>query len=241
RDVPFELCLSQRLCHPKLRDGFNCNTTTTRNAQNPHKSIEKLAAFPMRATNQGVITGHLRLQGYTRASAVCGKASLPARSPTCLTAISTVCIITGYVGIFVESVSWIAWSGFRSPASAESTWAPPTPFEEQTACSQVSMLVYFVKILPHNRRVKRLTDSFLFWTATHEDTKGAGKEPHLYLYAVGKQCLCRCCVQRLQKTIEDQPVCELATQVAHDTSCRAAQRRAENSLKYERVDNICMA
>lgn len=64
RDVPFELCLSQRLCHPKLRDGFNCNTTTTRNAQNPHKSIEKLAAFPMRATNQGVITGkrplHLR-------------------------------------------------------------------------------------------------------------------------------------------------------------------------------------
>lgn len=64
RDVPFELCLSQRLCHPKLRDSFNCNTTTTRNTQNPHKSIEKLAAFPMRAANHGVITGkrplHLR-------------------------------------------------------------------------------------------------------------------------------------------------------------------------------------
>ncbi len=64
RDVPFELCLSHRLCHPKLRDSFNCNMTTTRNAQNPHKCIEKLAAFPMRATNHGVITGkqplHLR-------------------------------------------------------------------------------------------------------------------------------------------------------------------------------------
>lgn len=65
QDVPFELCLSQRLCHPKLRDSFNCNTTTTRNTQNPHKSIEKLAAFPMRPANHGVITGkrplHLRL------------------------------------------------------------------------------------------------------------------------------------------------------------------------------------
>lgn len=116
----------------------------------------------------------------------------------------------------------------------------PTPFEQQTACSHVSMLVYFVKILPHNRCVKRLTNSFLSWTATHEDTKGAGKAPHLYLYAVGKQCLCRCCVQRLQKTIEDQPVWELATKVAHDMSCRGAQKREENSLKYERVEDICM-
>lgn len=57
RDVPLSCVCLRALATQSFGDGFNCNTTTTRKAQNPHKSKAKLAAVPLRSASHAIITG----------------------------------------------------------------------------------------------------------------------------------------------------------------------------------------
>lgn len=116
---------------------------------------------------------------------------------------------------------------------------PPHPHlsSRHPLCSHVSLLVYSVKTLPNNGRVKRLTNSFFSSTATHRGTKDQG-EKHTCTFMQQESNACALILHTTQRLQSASRPTEIATQTAHDTSCCAAQRTTKGSLKYESTQNV---